>query len=314
MKSFKLDTKLKNKLLILLYHGVTESKNTGIINFQGKHLIKDEFDRQISFISKNCSLISIDQWIDIKKNNLEIPPYPTIISFDDGFRNNLTVAAPILKKYSAPCIFYISSGMIDSDNMFWVDIVETCIENTLKTSLTLNLDKQKVFNLNSYENKVNALLDIKKWCKSQKNNKKDKVIYELIQQTEIIPNKNSHPNYQTLSWEEVRSLSSDDLFTIGGHTHTHTILSSLNNDDLRYEIKHCLKILSNELNQNISHFSYPEGQYNHFNNEVINILKDNHVICCPSAINGVNDYSDDLFHLKRVMVGFENTPFPHQSS
>ena len=143
MKSFKLDTKLKNKLLILLYHGVTESKNTGIINFQGKHLIKDEFDRQISFISKNCSLISIDQWIDIKKNNLEIPPYPTIISFDDGFRNNLTVAAPILKKYSAPCIFYISSGMIDSDNMFWVDIVETCIENTLKTSLTLNLDKQK---------------------------------------------------------------------------------------------------------------------------------------------------------------------------
>ena len=87
----------------------------------------------------------------IKKSDSEVPPYPTIISFDDGFKNNLSVAAPILKKYSAPCIFYISSGMIDSEKMFWVDIVEACIDSTSKASITLNLDQKITYNLISHE-------------------------------------------------------------------------------------------------------------------------------------------------------------------
>ena len=117
MNKFNLNSSLKNKLVILLYHGVTEDENTGIINYQGKHINHIEFEKQISFVSKNCSLISIDDWLQIKSDS-EVPPYPTIISFDDGFKNNLSVAAPILKKYSAPCIFYISSGMIDSEKCF----------------------------------------------------------------------------------------------------------------------------------------------------------------------------------------------------
>ena len=50
---------------------------------------------------------------------------------------------------------------------------------------------------------------------------------------------------------------------------THTILSSLEKDDLKYEIKHCLKKIAKELDQDILHFSYPEGQAHHYNDEVI---------------------------------------------
>ena len=81
-------------------------------------------------------------------------------------------------------------------------------------------------------------------------------------------------------------------------------MSSLEKDDLKYEIKHCLKKIAKELDQDILHFSYPEGQAHHYNDEVIRILKENGIICCPSAVNGVNDYSEDFFHFKRVMVGF----------
>ena len=67
MNKFNLNSSLKNKLVILLYHGVTEDENTGIINYQGKHINHIEFEKQISFVSKNCSLISIDDWLQIKK-------------------------------------------------------------------------------------------------------------------------------------------------------------------------------------------------------------------------------------------------------
>ena len=43
MNKFNLNSSLKNKLVILLYHGVTEDENTGIINYQGKHINHIEF-------------------------------------------------------------------------------------------------------------------------------------------------------------------------------------------------------------------------------------------------------------------------------
>ena len=64
-----LNTYLKDKLNILLYHGVTDKPNEGIINYQGKHINKDDFLFQMEFIKKRCSPLSIDEWVEIKKNN-----------------------------------------------------------------------------------------------------------------------------------------------------------------------------------------------------------------------------------------------------
>ena len=47
MNKFNLNSSLKNKLVILLYHGVTEDENTGIINYQGKYINHIEFEKQI---------------------------------------------------------------------------------------------------------------------------------------------------------------------------------------------------------------------------------------------------------------------------
>ena len=108
--NYTLNTSLENKLNILLYHGVTDIPNEGIINYQGKHIHVGEFISQMEFIKKKCSPLSIDEWVEIRRNNKKIPKYPTIISFDDGFKNNFTVAAPILDKLRIPSVFYITTG------------------------------------------------------------------------------------------------------------------------------------------------------------------------------------------------------------
>ena len=311
MNNFELNKSLEEKLTILLYHGVTKEKREGIINYQGKHISDLEFYEQMKFVKEFCTPLDIDEWIEIKEDKKNIPPYPTLITFDDGFKNNLEVASPILEDFSVPTTFYLSSGMINSDLMFWVDIVEQCLNLSDRRAIKLKLEEEVEFNIGSLEGKLKALLDIKKWCKSQKDLEKERVIKDLIQQTEVEPDKDKHPNYQTLNWDEVKQLNSKELFTIGGHTHTHTILSSLTDNQLDFQISKCINEISKNLNMNLRHFSYPEGQSNHFNERVIEILKEKNIICCPTAMYGFNDFDEDLFHLKRVMVGFEGAPFPH---
>ena len=42
-----------------------------------------------------------------------------LVTFDDGYRNNLTLAAPVLKSHDIPCIFHVATGYIDTPRMLW---------------------------------------------------------------------------------------------------------------------------------------------------------------------------------------------------
>ena len=100
MLSFRLNKSLENKLTIRSYHGVIKAREKGLINFQGKHILAKNFHEQMEFISKFCTPISINEWIDLISSPEKIPRYPTIVTFDDGYKNNLDIAVPILEKFS----------------------------------------------------------------------------------------------------------------------------------------------------------------------------------------------------------------------
>jgi peptidoglycan/xylan/chitin deacetylase (PgdA/CDA1 family) len=119
----------KNKLTILLYHGVTNSLSDGIENFSHKHLSIKDFENHIRFIKKNCNILSMDDVVNIKNEGGHWPQNAVAVTFDDGFKNNFTTAAPILEKYGCPATFYICAGMINANLMFWVDKIEDCINS-----------------------------------------------------------------------------------------------------------------------------------------------------------------------------------------
>ena len=129
---------MKNSIKILLYHGVSKNKNIGIENFSLKHIYFDVFYKQMKFLKKNFDIISMDQFVYLNQNKINFPKKTLVITFDDGFINNKTVAAPILSSLNIPCIFYISTNFIDSKKMFWVDEIEDCINLTRKKSLIIN--------------------------------------------------------------------------------------------------------------------------------------------------------------------------------
>ena len=99
---------------------------------------------------------------------------------------------------------------------------------------------------------------------------------------------------------QIQKIDKHKLFTIGGHAKTHRILSFLSDNEIKKEIKKSIKIIKKKLNKKIIHYSYPEGLRHTYSNREILLLKQNGIICCPSAENGVNNKNSDLFKLKRI--------------
>jgi len=194
--------------------------------------------------------------------------------------------------------------------MFWVDILEDSINRCSKLEINITLSKPVSISLSTGQDKIKAIDEIKKYCKQASTAQKDRVLGDVQKATGITGIVSSSDNYRKMDWPEVRELDLNPLFTIGGHTQRHNILSALPKDEMKIEISRSLKDLEKNLNHKIVHYSYPEGQRNHYNQEVIDALKEEGILCCPSAVHGINSAEDDLFHLKRIMVGFQGTRFP----
>lgn len=302
-----------SELTILLYHGVSNTKPYGIENFSGKHISAVEFEHQMRWIKQERRVLSIEEIVELSFNKKKWPSGAVVISFDDGFLNNATVAAPILEVLGLPAVFYICSGMIDTSLMFWVDMIEDCINRSSQENIILHLKNgEKVdFTLDSLESRIEAVLTIKRYCKNANVLEKNRVLGDLIDQAAVEPYPAGETTtYQMMSWSDVRDLDKSPLFTIGGHSLYHEIMTAFPYERLNLDIRTCLGLLEYNLEHPVHHYSYPEGQENHFSESIIGFLKENGVKCCPSAIKGENPNGTDLFHLRRIMPGFMGTSFP----
>jgi len=307
-------SRIDNELTILLYHGVTDIQSRGIENIQGKHIPASNFSDQMEYLQKHCYVLSLDEFLEIQKSGDDLPPKSTIVSFDDGFRNNYSIAAPILEEHQVPAVFYISSGVVNTDIMFWVDILEDAINLSGKSTIRVRLDQEEEFSIRNDEEKLQALVRIKGYCKTATAVEKDRVIQEVQDAAGEVATVDHSENYQKISWKELKEMHENSLFTIGGHALYHNILSSLEGGLLKKEIRTSLDLLEINLKAPITHYSYPEGLAHHYNQEVIDLLKENGIVCSPSAICGLNPKTENPFHLKRVMVGFCGIPFPFWDS
>ena len=81
---------------ILLYHSFTTDPKVAVTTL----VHADQFDSQMRYLSENgYHTVNYYDLINYVYHGLELPEKPVLISFDDGYRNNLELAAPILKKY-----------------------------------------------------------------------------------------------------------------------------------------------------------------------------------------------------------------------
>lgn len=75
------------------------------------------FEEMMHAVSRNYNVVSLKALIEKIKNKKPIEPKTVVITFDDGYRDNLLCAAPILQKYNIPATFFITSGYINTNRV-----------------------------------------------------------------------------------------------------------------------------------------------------------------------------------------------------
>ncbi|PCJ99945.1 MAG: hypothetical protein COA45_03790 [Zetaproteobacteria bacterium] len=291
-------------VLILLFHGVIKENNYQVRNYIRKHIEAEFFHDILVDLKAHGSCLSMDEVIDFHHNGQGYPANSFAITFDDGFENNYSVAAPILNALDLPSTFYITTDFIENGTMSWTDQAEYALENMPHVTCDLVLPwNNQSMSIASRLDKINLMKAMRQYIFADETRDPQMIIDWLYKALGMVcVQTTDDPLDKKLSWAQIQEMNKNPLFTFGGHTHTHPIMSGLSTKNLDYEIDTSLRLLKEKGGIENHHYAYPQGRENHYSKTVIEALKLRGITCCPTAIDGINTAQTGLFDLYRYMV------------
>jgi peptidoglycan/xylan/chitin deacetylase (PgdA/CDA1 family) len=285
--------------IVLGYHGIEDKILNPII--QEVQLPTSIFEKQIKYLKTHFDIISMDYLYECLANNYKLNPRNIIITFDDGYKNNLYIAAPILSAYEIPFTVFLTTKNIDENLRFDSYIVRTAILYSLKKYVKVPSIKKELV-LNNPNNRFQAqkyLLEIMKQAPQINVNQIKNAILELLSSKKRQKIDDEFYSNAPLNWNEVKKLQKLGA-TIGSHCHEHICLHK--NQSL-IETQFQLKKSKDLIEQNTGrcdYFSFPYGKHNDICKVSHNEVKNCGYSLGFSAINGFITEKYSPFILPRI--------------
>ena len=248
---------------ILMYHSIpTLDENRWIDPYNS--LSARAFEQQMRFLALNRNVISIEQLVQKLAQQEPIERGTVVITFDDGYLNNLTVAAPILAKYTLPATIYLATNYVSDGKNQWVDTLYAAFRSRTRTSLLLtgwdNSHGEISFqdwNLSDQAQCVQAHETLCMYLIQADTEDRNALLAEIDRQLQPA----AYPPRLVLNWEEARVLRSHyPNITLGVHTSNHLDLST-HGDKAAAEMASSIEHMISELGDCPKHLAFPYNRY-----------------------------------------------------
>lgn len=224
------------------------------------------------------------------------------ITFDDGYKDYLDYAYPILKKHKAHSTLFVLPYDITNKGHIWTSTIIFFIKRSSFEDVESFFN---AFNLNvNYSDKTSAFhinLDVtRELCKlnhRERNIIIDALREKLVEDNRIMEN-------ELLSFEELKKLD-NEFVSLASHSLTHP--SFLEEDDdvfIEKEVGDSKRIIENELKKEVYSFAFPFAKFNSLS---LNIVKKHYKLCFTGIdnsvdLNQINRDKGSLFNLPRFNV------------
>ena len=293
--------RLTGAALIPMYHGVIPDSS----EYSAWTLMRESmFDAQMQFIARHFVPVTLE---DVLQGNFPRGKIAVAVTFDDGLKNNLDIALPILEKHGIPATVYISTSAIEQRQPFWWDKVIMAVQasgcNEIGPKYGLANIRLRTGNAEHCWEDIQSLLT----ALIETSYPQRELLAEQIATDLLGVDYKIAPEFQVMDIGELRQLATSPLVSIGVHTHTHDLLTRLDADGIRSTVLTGQKKLIEWLGGSIEHFAYPGGDHNQ---AVVDVIRE---LQLPSAVttdSGVYRADTNPLRIPRLSMGaFDVAPF-----
>lgn len=176
------------------------------------------------------------------------------LTFDDGYRDNLEFAAPILQRHATPYTIYVTTGFVNRTSRLWWLELEAAIGLLDHIDIEIAGDRFSVA-ARTPEEKCNAYVGAYAFLR----NHDESVMLDRI--SALLAQSGARDDFCHLcmTWDEIRTATQDPLCTIGAHTLTHARLAKYDESFVRHELLESRDVIEREIGRPVVHLAFPFG-------------------------------------------------------
>jgi peptidoglycan/xylan/chitin deacetylase (PgdA/CDA1 family) len=209
------------------------------------------FERQMRWVARWFNVLPLTEAVQRLARG-DLPARALAITFDDGYADNATVAAPLLRGLGLSATFFVTSGVLDGGRM-WNDTVIEAVRAAAPGALDLTAHGLGVHEISDATSRRAAALQLIGAIKRDPASRRAARVAAIAEAAGA-----SLPDDLMMSSAQVRGLIALGM-TVGAHTVTHPILSRVDDAEARSEIERGRDNLEQITGERVELFAYPNG-------------------------------------------------------
>jgi peptidoglycan/xylan/chitin deacetylase (PgdA/CDA1 family) len=290
--------------VILTFHGVTADSSNTICNEEGLHLHRSIFERLMEHLACHYRPVPLSRIVDWLEGRADAPESGVALTFDDGFRNVLTEAAPVLKRLGLPATLFVATDFVFKGEMLWPDRLVAAIALSNQPRLEVETDSgTRGFDISDRAGKLRARGTLTALCKMLPQSARLRLLDQIVERLGVDPAKLAS------AWDGFRPIQPNELkrlpefgVTVGAHTCSHPILARLSGDEQAHELSESKRLIESATEVRCDEFAYPNGGPGDFSEQTRQRVIDAGYRCAFTTIKRRVVRSDDRFEIPRCTL------------
>jgi peptidoglycan/xylan/chitin deacetylase (PgdA/CDA1 family) len=225
-----------------------------------------------------------------------------VVTFDDGYRDNLTNALPIAESKGVPITFFVTSSILGKHNGFWWDRLGTLLRARPPHVREIDLPVGgRSVRLPLGSSGTRADLDsVRRHLLPLRVTEIERALDAVSEQWQV--GSAPPPDAGTLTPEDLLQLAASDTATIGAHTVDHVRLRDRPAREQQDTISGSKTELEQSIGWAVSHFAYPFGRRDDFDDRSVDAVRSAAFDTACTTIPGTARSSTDPYRLPRRVV------------
>lgn len=241
-------SRLAARAAIIMFHEIQRDCRSELMTGTPVSL----FEQSLTWLrQEGWSFVSLDECLR-KLAEGDRSGHYAVLTFDDGYRDNVSAALPLLERHNAPFTMYVPTGAPKRFMQSWWLGLRKLFVSRDKVAIE-SLGRR--FDCANLQGKMSALAEVIQWV--HQDYRRVAMLVPTFEQNGISLAALNDAYF--LDEGELRSLARHPLASIGGHTTSHPALATLSSSSARAELADNRDYLEDLLQLSVRHVAYPYG-------------------------------------------------------
>lgn len=258
-----------HRLTVLCYHRIGDPQAVaGTGDPDVVSATPEMFARQMDHLARRFSPIGMDDLIaalatpasgktgrGAKGDDARLPPNPVLVTFDDGYRDTLESAWPIMERAGVPLTLFLATAHIGSERPFFWDFAHACLGQTDRAAIALPGEATRR-PLTTARDRAEAAAAWSVWAKTLDLEARDAAMADLARAAGGGPDPALFRR-RMITWDEARAIQ--DRVHLGCHGARHPVYARLSAAAAAADIRDSIATYTQALGRPPVSFAFPNG-------------------------------------------------------